>query len=109
LSPISDERAQIVVLLMRKLELKGLHDEARLLRAGKTDIVEESYDNWNGGQYYYTLYIDVPIELFVELENRLPQLEKVLHSEVTSLRRGESNEHIGTVTIRTRERGQPLN
>lgn len=101
MSPIPDERTQIVALLMRKLELKGRHDEARLLSAGKTDIVEESYDNWNGGQYYYTLYIDIPIELFVELEDRLPHLEKVLHSEVTSLRRGETNEHIGNVTIRS--------
>lgn len=101
MSPLPDELVQIVSLLLRKLELKGLHDEARLLRAGKTDIVEEGYDNWNGGQYYYTLYIDVPIEVFVELEDRLPQLEKVLHAEATSLRRGEGNEHIGSVTIRS--------
>jgi hypothetical protein len=65
-------------LLLRKLELKGLGEPVRLLRAGKTDLVEEGYDNWNGGQYYFTLYIDIPIELFVELEDRLPSLEELL-------------------------------
>lgn len=102
MSPITDDRTRIVALLMRKLELKGLHDAARILSAGDTDIVEEGYDNWNGGQYYYTFYIDIPIELFVEFEERLPEFEEVLLSEVKSLRRGsESSEHITGVTIRS--------
>src|SRR5450759_4441239 len=98
---LKEQGPQLISLLRRKLELKKLKEELHLLQVGSTDIVEEGYDNWNGGQYYYTLYIDIPIELFVEIEDRLEAIEKRILKEVGSLRRGdEGNEHITAVTIR---------
>lgn len=94
MNPLQEQGPQFVTLFRRKLELKKLNEELHLLRVGSTDIVEEGYDNWNGGQYYYTLYIDIPIELFVEIEDRLEAIEKRILKEVGSLRRGEGNEHI---------------
>ena len=82
--------------------------ELHLLQTGSTDIVEEEYDNWNNGQYYYTLYIDIPIELFVEIEDRLEAIEKRILKEVTSLRRGAGNEHISAVTIRSAPDSSPV-
>ena len=79
MSPIPEEGSQLIALLKRKLELKGLSEELRILSAAKTDFVEEGYDNWNGGQYYYTLYVDVPIELFVEIEDQVTHYEKVIY------------------------------
>jgi hypothetical protein len=101
MSPIPEEGSQLIALLKRKLELKGLSEELRILSAAKTDFVEEGYDNWNGGQYYYTLYVDVPIELFVEIEDQVTHYEKVIYKEISSLKRGESSEHIRGVTIRS--------
>ena len=103
-----EQGPQIVSLLRSKLELKKLKEEFHLLRAGSINIVEEGYDNWNGGQYFYTLYIDIPIELFVEIEDRLGAIEKRILQEVNSLRRGESNEHITNVTIRSASNSPPL-
>ena len=108
MKPLKEQGPQFVTLLCRKLELKKLKEELHLLRIGSTDIIEEGYDNWNGGQYYYTLYIDIPIELFVEIEDKLDAIEKRILKEVVSLRRGEGNEHITAVTIRSAPDSSPL-
>ena len=105
---LKEQGPQLISLLRRKLELKKLKEELHLLQVGSTDIVEEGYDNWNGGQYYYTLYIDIPIELFVEIEDRLEAIEKRILKEVGTLRRGESNEHITAITIRSAPDSAPL-
>jgi len=108
MKPIQEQGPQFVSLLRRKLELKKLNEELHLLQVGSTDIVEEGYDNWNGGQYYYTLYIDIPLELFVEIEDRFEAIEKRILKEVVSLRRGEGNEQITAVTIRSAPDSSPL-
>jgi len=73
----------------------------RVIESARAEVVEEGYDSWNGGQYYYTLYLDIPLELFVELESQFSKIESVLEEEVKSLRRGSSNQHITKVTIRS--------
>jgi TIR domain len=102
MSQLSEDVPNILSLLKRKLELKGLKDDLHLLQVASTSVIEEDYDNWNGGQYYYTLYLDIPIEKFVEIEDDLSNIEKRILKEIKTLRRGvSSNEHISAVTIRS--------
>lgn len=108
MTPIQEQETEIVALLRRKFELKGMTAELKLLQSASTDLVEEGYDNWDGGQYYFTLYIDIPLEIFVEVEDRLEATEKRILKELTSLRRGTGNEHITAVTIRSAPDSSPL-
>lgn len=101
MKPILEDSENIISSLKRKLELKGMSTELRIISVGKSEFVEEGYDNWNGDQYFYTLYVDIPIELFVEIEDKIADHEKRVLQEVQSLRRGESSEHITVVTIRS--------
>lgn len=102
MSALSEEVPNILSLLKRKLELKGLKEDLHLLQSANTTVVEEGSDNWDGGQYYYTLYLDIPIERFVEIEDDLAVIEKRILKELKTLRRGVgSNEHITAVTIRS--------
>lgn len=108
MSPLQEQSPQLFSLLRRKLKLKNLTEELHLLLVGSANIVEDGYDNFSG-QSFYSLYIDIPIELFVEIEDRLEPIEKRILKEVGSLRRGdEGNEHITAVTIRSAPDSSPL-
>lgn len=105
---ITDDFPTLYVTLKRKLELKKLSRELRILNAARGELVEEGYDNWNGGQYYFTLYLDVPIEMFVEFENEIDKIEGLIKQEAESLLRGESDEHITKITIRSTPYSPPI-
>lgn len=100
MAPIEQELTQLLSLLKRKVQLKGLTRESQVVSTATAELIQEGYDNWNGGQYYYTLYLDVSIEILVEIESQLEEVESTLLEEAKSVRRGASNEHISEVKIR---------
>ena len=71
---VSDE--EIVETLHRMLNAGEKHEAATLLRKSRTRFEETGYDNWNGGTYSITLYVQVAPETFTLLGERRGQVEE---------------------------------
>src|SRR3984957_6779313 len=71
---VSDE--EIVETLHRMLNAGEKHEAATLLRKSRTRFEETGYDNWNGGTYSITLYVQVAPETFTLLGERRSQAEQ---------------------------------
>jgi hypothetical protein len=76
--PVSDE--EIVHTLRRMLNAGGKYEAASLLQKCNARFVEGDYDNWNGGTYSITLYIQVAPQTFALLEDRKDALQEELTS-----------------------------
>lgn len=70
-----------------------------LLNEGTPELIENNYDNWNGGTTYFTLSVSVPPHGFVHIEDRLDVVEKKLLERVKSLTRTETHDFIDTVVV----------
>jgi len=42
-----------------------------LLESANADIAFEEYNNWNGGQYYYSLQLRITRKQFAQVESRI--------------------------------------
>lgn len=58
-----------------------------------------NFDNWNGGQYYYTLYFNLPIEKFALVKDTIEFIEKSIQSYIEIIIRAEEHLHIEKITI----------
>jgi hypothetical protein len=70
-----------------------------ILRRSEISIQQTNYDNWNGGIYYYTIYIKVDVNKFIELRTNLQEWENLLLENFTLPVRHLENEGIAKVTI----------
>ena len=49
-----------------------------LLESAEAAIDFEEYDNWNGGQYFYSLQLRIPRKQFAQIEPHIESLQKML-------------------------------
>jgi len=70
-----------------------------ILRNANIDIRETSYDNWNGGTYGYTLDLQIPVDLYAEIQDNVEAVEKNLLSKLKPLLRSYENEYVENVII----------
>ena len=80
----------------------------KILKSAKATIEEAEYDNWNGGTYYYTLYLDLAIELFALIESSLSRYEKEIESKLQVVLRGMGNHILNKVIIRPIPVDEPM-
>lgn len=73
---------------------EGKAREVAILANAEAELLQTDYDNWNGGTYGYSLYLRVPLELYVQIsdvkekcENALEEKAKPLFSENEYLKR----------------------
>ncbi len=71
---VSDE--DLIETIVRMLNTKANYEAATLLRRCRARFEETGYDNWNGGTYTFTLYVQVSPETFVLLEKRVKVLQE---------------------------------
>jgi hypothetical protein len=98
-SALTENIGDIVGTLAHILRERGQQPLANILRNASIDIRETSYDNWNGGTYGYTLDLQVPVNLYAEIQDNLEKVEKDLLSQLTPLLRTYENEFLENVII----------
>jgi hypothetical protein len=57
------------------------------------------YDNWNGGTTYYNVYLNIPIEIFVQNQKKQEELENTIKQKFELVLRPYDNLQIGQVMI----------
>lgn len=74
--PVDDEA--VIETMARMLVAAGESEAASFLRSSRCRFEETGYDNWDGGTYTYTLYVEVAAETFVAIEGRKGELENLI-------------------------------
>ena len=85
--------------LIRVLELKGMEREGRLIQMATMHVEQTDYDGWNGGTSSYTMWLRIPLEVFVQLEPELKSIESRILEIAQVIWREYSNDHFCAVTL----------
>ncbi|MEE4210478.1 MAG: abortive infection family protein [Parvularcula sp.] len=64
-----------VVELLRQ---KGENDALRAMNQADIEIAEVGYDNWNGGTELWTVFLQVPVSVFVSIESRRDEISGII-------------------------------
>ncbi len=74
---------EIIETVLRMLKSSGMTEAASLLRTARWRFEETGYDNWNGGTWTFTLYIEIAPETYAVLGDRKSdiknEIEKAPH------------------------------
>jgi len=85
--------------LARLFRSQGVGAVAAVLEHAHGRVVQTRYDNWDGGTYYYTLYVDVPIEQFATIEPTLRNVEDAVAKKFRVMFRPPGNLALDGVVI----------
>jgi hypothetical protein len=94
----SDPEA-ILGTLARLFASDGKPREVAILAYSTPDIQQTDYDNYDGGQTFYTLYLHAPVYLYTQLEDAKEDLERSIQERLQTLVVQFRKDHLDTVRI----------
>ncbi|MEN6572631.1 MAG: hypothetical protein ABFD24_12405 [Anaerolineaceae bacterium] len=77
----------------------GAAREVAVLANSTARIKQTSYDNWNGGTYGYSLFLQIPNWLYNQVISEIESIEKSLSEKANLLSRGNENEFLERVYV----------
>jgi hypothetical protein len=96
--PIPEE--DFFLATARNLALQGLRAEVGLLAAGKTRLYESSYDNWDGGQWGWSIDIEIDQQVYVPMtDEQRRAMETRIAAAMKEVMRGRGSHHIEQVLL----------
>jgi len=79
--------------------MQGQRRQVAILARARPLVEQTNYDNWNGGTYWYSLSLRIPISLYAQIEEDREEIEKDICSRIQPLIRGYQNENLDSVII----------
>ena len=70
-----------------------------IINSADISIEETGYDNWNGGIYFYTVYMNVNVETFVKVRDKIEKIEADLLSRFEIGTRHLESEIVSSIRI----------
>ncbi len=96
----SDNPDPFVATMARLFATDGAAREVALLAAARATIQQVDYDNWDGGQNYYVLRLEVPVALYSQFDDsRREDIENSISAKLQPLLRGFPSEHVNHVLV----------
>ena len=89
--PADDE--DIVETVVRMLRAEGETQAVAILRTSRCRFEQTDYDNWDGGTYTYTLFVEVAAETFVSAKDRRPAIEETIATAWPCHTSNEKSDH----------------
>jgi len=89
----------VVATMSELLRIQGQRDLAEVLESANASIEETGYDNWDGGTYFYTLFLDVPLKLYARIEPDVEVMQNTLASKLKSTLKNTNSQLLRTVVI----------
>lgn len=83
--PQSEQIESILATIVRLFAKEGSAKEVAVLSESEASIKETSYDNWNGGSYFHTLFLKIPISLFAQIEQEKEGIEENIQQRAAKL------------------------
>ena len=72
-----------------------------IIALGKATILQTDYDNWDGGQTGFTVYIEIPQNLYHQLEGKHGEIEETFKEKAKEIVRLYEREWIAGFVITT--------
>lgn len=94
-----EQSEEMLSTIVRLFAREGSAREVAILAESKTSLEQTDYDNWNGGTYIYTLFVDVPLGLFTQIQSSLKEIQEKLLDKM-GLVVSEDRCYIREVTLR---------
>jgi len=94
-----EELRSIVYTVTEILKADKLNELSDLLSSAHITIEQTGYDNWNGGIYFYTIHLNIDVETFVKIRDRIQSVEASLLEKFNVATRHFDNEEISTILI----------
>lgn len=97
-----DDKNELRKTILTVMELFNADKDlelADLLRTSEITSEPTHYDNWNSGTTYYSIYITVSVEKFVELQHRQTEIEGKIKEKTELVLRPYENTQVGQVYI----------
>lgn len=95
----SQSTEAIIESLIQVFKHQNKLETVSVLENVKARIEQTDYDNWDGGTFIFTLFLDIPLKLFAHLEHRINQFEEAIAKKLTSILRDTGNQHLNRVVI----------
>lgn len=96
----NDQEFKGLIETVRKIAESSNEDNIlSILERSEISIEQTGYDNWNGGIYYYTIYLKVDVQKFIDLKDDVNKWEELLEKSFSLPIRHLENEGIAKVSI----------
>lgn len=89
----------LLATLVGLLASEGLAREVAILAHAKAKIIQTNYDNWNGGIYLFTLYLQIPRWLYAQVKDHLPSIQEKILDTIRPLMQTYEHDAIEHVSI----------
>jgi hypothetical protein len=99
-TPFTSELESLLGTLARLFASEGAALEVALLTYSKPEILEEHYNNWNGGTTYYSLTLHLPLKLFTQVEHQKEGIESRLSERLKVFGSSGDRDILSSVKIR---------
>jgi len=94
-----EEIRKVIYTTSELLKADGKTELYQLLNDSEINLEETGYDNWNGGIYFFTVYLNVDVETFVKIRDRIEQIEAELLASFEIGTRHLESESISSVQL----------
>lgn len=95
----SQSTESIIESLIQVFKHQNKLETVNILENAEAKVEETGYDNWDGGTFYYTLSLGIPLKLFAHLESRISLFEESVTKKLSSILRNTGNQHLSRVVI----------
>lgn len=67
-----------------------------LILKAEVNVQNTDYDNWNGGTYGYTVFLDLPVKVYASMQkDGIEEAEKVIGETLNEVTKGDDNHYFG--------------
>lgn len=94
-----EELTKIVYTVSELLKADKENELFEILSKSEVNVEETGYDNWNGGTYFFTIYLNADVESFVKIRDRIEKIEADLLSRFEIATRGFESEVVSNIRI----------
>lgn len=79
------------------------HDKfCQLIQQAEVNVVNTDYDGWNGGTYGYTVYLNLPVNVYASLsKEEIVEAEKILVESLNEATKGDDNHYFNAQIVPT--------
>jgi hypothetical protein len=92
---------KVLATMARLYSDEGAAREVAILALSAATIRQTDYDNWNGGQYGYTIYLEVPDHLYHQLGDEVAAIESSFTERANQVTRLYEDEWVQAFTLAT--------
>jgi hypothetical protein len=98
---LKDDLEKILGTMARLYGDEGLAREVAILALSKPRIEQTGYDNWDGGQDGFTIYLEVPITLYHQLGQDVEKIEIAFKDRADQVTRLYQNQCVQAFILTT--------